>query len=173
MKFLFMIILLFPILSCDNGAKQHTQDENEKILQVVKPFLDEMFSEGDFDYIIDSIEIEDITDVKRLEADAFRFRDSALKYYKDAEEKANDPFNGTKEEFERLRAKAILFSEMSRDSARKSLNADSMKTIYYSVKVIARVTYLKKESRRAVFPFLISTDYELIKDPLQVKGVKK
>lgn len=187
---LALFLGVFTLVSSCSGDSS----TNGKIKETVKAYLDNAAKkESISEYKIDSIIVKNITEKQKLEGEAFRYRDLALRKLEEVKENANEyqrkrdlhdlmlelstsedafiksnqnDLDRMKSEFESQQSEILGYSAKATEMANKSFKADSVKVLYYDVEAIVTTTSDNKVQKDLMFRFHISKDYKIIKEPL-------
>lgn len=185
MKNLLFVFIGILVLFTSCSEKEQTHDQ--KTRKIVETYIDNLLKdESIMEYKIESLVINNITEKQDLEKEAFRYRDLALDK-KDEAKKLTKDFGGIRniaslgdvdisEQRERYEQKikeiskeALKYSELAKGLASQSLKADSTKVLYYDVVARGTITSLRNVQKNAIFPFHISKDYKILKDPIELR----
>lgn len=180
--FILGVITLF--FSCTQNELTH----NQKAQKTVETYLDNLLKDEPIsNYNIDSLIIKDITEKQELEHEAFRYRDLSIsslekakdlgKEYQNKQElqslvKSVDYSKDLKElkqEYETIKAKVEQYSKLAQSLAKKSLEADSVEVLYYDIVARGTITSLENVQKNAIFPFHISKEYKILKEPTELR----
>ncbi len=180
-----IIFLSFVILTSCSGIEQ---SHKEKINLVVETYVSDLFkSEPILEQAIDSLNIITITEKKILEEEAFADNDKAFNLLNEAKEIGekyqetrdlvnlietyegeNDASSIGQSSMRKMKGKAEKMMDdakklyaKAKETAQKSLIADSVEVIYYKIIASGSITSLRNVQKRAVYYFHISKDPRL------------
>lgn len=167
----------------------------EKLRQVVDIYIDDMLkNEPITEYSIDSLEINNITQKQILKKEALEYKAKTM----EAMEKAKalgKKYQSTqslvgiieehegqgstsnlgrtsmqemKEEAELLMKEAKEMGELAKEKAQQWEIADSTSIVHYEVIARGSITSSKNVKKPATFPFHISKDYKILKEPMDL-----
>lgn len=169
------LLSLSVLMSCSKKELSH----EEKIKDVVEVYLTNFFkNEPILEFKIDSVNINNITPKIILEKEALKLNQETNEALNEAtllSEKAKNfqilglSTEHLKEEFETYRKKAEESSALAQKKAQESLKADSVSVLYYDVEGRGTITTLENVQNNAIFPFHISKDYKITKEPTELR----
>jgi len=189
-KLILILGSLILFFSCSENELSYRQ----QIRASVKVYLDnKVKDEPNIKYRIDTLIISNITEKQEIEKEAFKYRDLALSTlsemkelsikFKDVKDlrnmmselsngkenaftkSSNNDIGEMKVKFEQLQTKAKEYSKLAKKMAGKSLKADSTIVKFYDVMVKGIITIDDNVQKNVEFPFHISKDYKVIKEP--------
>ncbi len=185
-KVLFVLSLGVLTLFASCSEKELTHKEQTRI--TVETYLDNLLkNEPISGYKIDSLIIKKITKKQELEKEAFKYRDLALKTLNKAKKigkeyqstkelqslanglDASSTLNSLKQQFKELQAQVKEYSKQSQELAKKSQISDSTTILFYDVIARGTITSTNNVQKNAIFPFHISKDYRIIKEPVELR----
>lgn len=148
--------------------------EKEKIETVVKTYLSDLLKDEQIDsYSIDSLIVDNVTEKQKLEKEAFEYRDLVKENLAKAKELGVQyqltNLKTLKDDFEVLQQDIKAYSQKAQETAKKSLMADSLEVLYYDVTAKGTIISTKNVQKNAIFPFHISKDYKILKEPLELR----
>ena len=183
-----LIVLSLGVLTLFASCSEKELTPKQETRKVVETYLNNLFKDEPINgYKIDSLIIKDVTKKQELEKEAFKYKDLALKTLKKAKElgkeyqstkelqnlatglDASSTLNRLKQEFETLQTKIKEYSKQSQELAKKSQIADSITVLFYDVIARGTITSTNNVQKNAIFPFHISKDYKILKEPVELR----
>lgn len=196
-KVLFGGMLIATLFSCSQNEQSH----EEKIRETVETYLDEMLrNEPITAFTVDSIEINNISPktVLQLEVNEYlkQLQDKseeakALKLevqealdlkllYDDVTGGEKDDFSSSNNksleekrlEFKKLKDDCDTLLKIAELKTQELENADSTSVSYYEVIAKGKITTKSNVEKSAIYPFHISKEYVILKEPLELLKVR-